>query len=664
MRVNEPVTQKEIDYPDDRCLVSRTDLKGKIVFVNDDFIAVAGYSRDEMMGRPHNIVRHPDMPPSVFRDMWDTIKQGLPWEGIVKNRAKSGDHYWVRANVTPVVENGAVVEYISVRTKPSRADIDAAAALYKAINSNTAGRLTVREGQVVDLSLMGRAQRLSRSVLNRTIAGFAVVLALMVAQFGMVLSEAGPNTGNLVLISALLLAATALVSAMAAFGVAAGMRGPMAEVEGHLDRFALRDFSQVVTPSPIKEFTRITLLLNAVRAHLTFARQEQQELQLIARRQREEALRGMATAVESESNAAVEKVAEHSQAMRANAEAMAEGARVVSQNASTVAAAANQSQASAHTVAAAGEELTSSIREIRAQVRRTADVTRSAVDRGSETGAILDSMTAEVGQISDIAELIQAIASKTNLLALNASIEAARAGDAGKGFAVVAEEVKALANQTAASTKRITDQLQSVTAVTERAVTAVNDIVTTVREIDTVANAIAEAMESQAEATHEISRGVSEASTAAEDVARQIQIVSDEAGTTEARSQDLIRASADVAAAVTHLKGAVVQAIRTSTEETNRRQYERFTVSAPVKVHDGHQTRDGELIDISAGGALLKPLPSLAVGTRVSISAPRSSMAWDGKVVALGPEGVHIAFHHTHDIDVDQLRRAGLHVVT
>ncbi|WP_299438953.1 methyl-accepting chemotaxis protein [uncultured Rhodospira sp.] len=661
MRINEPVTNKEIDFPPDRCIVSRTDLKGKITFVNDDFVTISGFTREELIGRPHNLIRHPDMPPAAFADMWATIQRGLPWEGLVKNRAKNGDHYWVRANVTPELENGAVTGYVSVRTKPSRADVDAAGRLYAAINAGTAGRTIVREGQVIDDSLVGRVVRWSRSVRNRAVVGFVLVMAVMAAQVLAVLSAA-PG-GSLMMVSTLLLAMAAVVALVSVIGVSAGIRKPLDEIQGHLDRFTVQDFDAVVRPSPIQEFTRVTFLLNAVRAHLAFARQEQDELQRQAKRQRTEALKAMADHVEAESRAAVDKVAQHTDAMRNDAATMATGAQTVSHNAASVAAASNQALASAQTVAAAGEELNASIAEITTQVTRAADVSRVAVDQGGKTSTILETMTKEVDQIAEIADLIQAIASKTNLLALNASIEAARAGDAGKGFAVVAEEVKGLANQTAALTQRITEQIHAVSAVTGESVESVRQMVEKVADIDTVAASIAEAMQNQAEATAEISRSVCETSDAAQEVARQIETVSAEARSTEEKSQQLMTASADVAAAVTALTSAVVEAVRTSTDETNRRRHERIRVSARVLVRDTGRTVNAQLLDISAGGARLGDVGSLRVGARVSIAAETSSVSWDGRVVDITEGGVHVAFDREYDIDVAQVRRASLRSV-
>src|SRR5271170_5332176 len=123
MRVNEPVTAVETEIPGDEPLVSRTDPGGRITFANHVFVEVSGFTEAELLGAPHNILRHPHMPAAAFADLWATVKAGRPWNGLVKNRAKSGDFYWVQANVTPVVERGTVTGYISIRSQPSRAQI-------------------------------------------------------------------------------------------------------------------------------------------------------------------------------------------------------------------------------------------------------------------------------------------------------------------------------------------------------------------------------------------------------------------------------------------------------------------------------------------------------------------------------------------------------------
>ena len=138
MKINMPVTDNEVRMQDDQFLVSKTDLKGMLTFVNPDFIEISGFSEAELIGKNHNMVRHPDMPAAAFEDLWNSVKAGKPWTGFVKNRCKNGDYYWVDANVTPISENGRVTGYMSVRNKPTRTQINEAETLYQKINAGKA----------------------------------------------------------------------------------------------------------------------------------------------------------------------------------------------------------------------------------------------------------------------------------------------------------------------------------------------------------------------------------------------------------------------------------------------------------------------------------------------------------------------------------------------
>ena len=153
MRRTGTVTQREFVIDDGSTLVSTTDLKSRITYCNPGFVAVSGYERDELLGQPHNLIRHPDMPAEAFRDMWDTLEAGQPWTALVKNRRKNGDHYWVRANVTPVIEHGSITGYMSVRTKPARAKLQHAA-------GGQVDTTPARDRQAIDVGIdLGAADR-------------------------------------------------------------------------------------------------------------------------------------------------------------------------------------------------------------------------------------------------------------------------------------------------------------------------------------------------------------------------------------------------------------------------------------------------------------------------------------------------------------------------
>jgi len=138
MKINKPVTKNQIKMKPDSILVSKTDLKGIITFCNQDFLDISGFSSEELLGKNHNIIRHPDMPAAAFQDLWDTIGKGKPWTGFVKNRTKNGDYYWVNANVTPLKKDGEIIEYMSVRYPPTDEEIKQADTLYKQVNAGSA----------------------------------------------------------------------------------------------------------------------------------------------------------------------------------------------------------------------------------------------------------------------------------------------------------------------------------------------------------------------------------------------------------------------------------------------------------------------------------------------------------------------------------------------
>src|SRR3712207_1187077 len=149
MRINEPITDREILVPGDEPLVSRTDRGGRIEFFNYVFREVSGFSEQELQGAPHNLVRHPHMPQQAFINLWATIKAGRPWDGLVKNRTKTGDFYWVRANVTPVITGGEGSGYISIRSRPTREEVAGAETAYAALRNGTAKGIGLEDGALV-----------------------------------------------------------------------------------------------------------------------------------------------------------------------------------------------------------------------------------------------------------------------------------------------------------------------------------------------------------------------------------------------------------------------------------------------------------------------------------------------------------------------------------
>jgi methyl-accepting chemotaxis protein len=191
MRNNQPVTDVEIELDEHTLIASKTDLKGQITYVNKAFIDISGFSEAELIGQPHNILRHPDMPSEAFADLWRDIKDGRPWSGVVKNRCKNGDYYWVLANVTPLREDGTVVGYISVRRKASAQQISAAHAAYAEIREKRAGGREIRHGNVVS----GGPTGVLRRWLSNASSSRKIVLGMLLG-FGIILGGATTLLGN------------------------------------------------------------------------------------------------------------------------------------------------------------------------------------------------------------------------------------------------------------------------------------------------------------------------------------------------------------------------------------------------------------------------------------------------------------------------------------
>ena len=197
MKINLPVTQHEVMLLTGQNIVSKTDLKGQITYVNETFLEISGFTEAELIGQSHNIVRHPDMPPEAFADFWATIKGERPWTGLVKNRCKNGDHYWVLANATPIFQSGVVTGYMSVRTAPSRDQVEAAEGAYRLFREGRAAGLAIREGQVVKAGFSLATWLNNRSIAQRIFAIGGLLTAGMLIVGGLGLMAVGEGNERL-----------------------------------------------------------------------------------------------------------------------------------------------------------------------------------------------------------------------------------------------------------------------------------------------------------------------------------------------------------------------------------------------------------------------------------------------------------------------------------
>ncbi len=267
MRTNLPITQQEYVLQDGATIVSRTDLKGRITYVNDEFIEASGFTEAELIGQAHNILRHPDMPEEAFADMWRTLQAGRPWTGMVKNRRKNGDHYWVVANATPLLEGNSAVGYMSVRTRAPREQVEAAEALYRRFKEGKAQGWAIVEGQGVKAGLLskldvftpawGRASIPVKFAALGTLAGAAAASSAFAAQQGGGLWWAAP-------------AVSGLVALVAGARLATRLSGSLQAAQRHLDQFAQARFDGVVHARGHDELARALLSVKRVQTRLGF----------------------------------------------------------------------------------------------------------------------------------------------------------------------------------------------------------------------------------------------------------------------------------------------------------------------------------------------------------------------------------------------------------
>lgn len=572
MRNNGLVTAVEIPVPKQALLVSQTDKGGRITFVNDAFVEISGFQREELIGAAHNLVRHPHMPKAAFRDLWETIRSGQPWEGVIKNRTKNGDFYWVRANVTPVVEDGELKGYISIRVSPDRAEVAVAETAYAAIRDGHDRRLRVKGGAVVRAGLITYARRISRGIATSFGISLAALFAAIVANLASE-SLGLPSTFT----TGALLAVMALVSIVTLLTMQR-MRRVFRTIETQFAALARGDLKQLIDLVPVTELQSITGFLRGLRARLAYAEEVRAQIERNAAADRVAAVQEMATKVEEAANQTAEQVASTTSVMADNASIMAEAASAVSANAAIAAGAGAEALASTQTVAAAAEELAASIREIANRITVATGVTRGAVAEGESAGQTIFNLRNEVDRIGTIASLIADIAGQTNLLALNATIESARAGDAGRGFAVVANEVKKLAGQTAKATDEISRQIAQIQRATDETVAAVSRMGGKLGEIDDVSVAIAAAVEEQSAATQEISRSVNKAATSVQSVSDAVAGMVALASQTNDKAERLRTDAAGLAGNTDASRWSLIKAVRTSVAEAERRMHERAAV--------------------------------------------------------------------------------------
>jgi len=499
MKTNLPVTQHEVAFPKGRYIVSQTDLKGCITYVNDTFVEISGFERSELIGHNHNIVRHPEMPAAAFAWLWDTVKEGRPWRGIVKNRCKNGDYYWVDALVVPVLKENRTIGYMSVRTEPTRQQVADADALYARLRQGTAS-----------IPRAGRWQRLSlRAKMSGLIAGliaFQLLGALIhLAGPGLGLAPAQVETGML------LLAAAGILSGLGLHLVQRGMMHSIAQVITHQEHIAQCNLTDTIPMYRLDELGHLNDSLVTMQTHMKVMMAQIAEA---------------AEAVGSDARLLETEMQQSRQAAEAQSQAVNQIAATVEELVASVDEIALSAGQASDTVSASDSLLADAVNRMDESQQASQSVVATVNSAEQTMSELFRSITA----IDRVSQLIRGIAEQTNLLALNAAIEAARAGESGRGFAVVADEVRKLAENASKQTAEITVSVQDIQRVTQLAVTTMATAGNKVDSADTAASAARAGLdavsrhgEKVASISRQIADGTRQQSAAGNQIALQVE---------------------------------------------------------------------------------------------------------------------------------------------
>lgn len=473
------VWDEEYVFPAHELLMSTTNPQGQITHCNAAFVHVSGYSMDELMGQPHNIVRHPDMPAAAFKDLWSTIGHGRAWSGLVKNRRKDGRYYWVRAYVTPIMEQGKPIGYMSVRVKPSEGEVRSAQALYEKFRQGTEGNAYLHAGRVRQRGWQNQWMKLQRADFTQRLA--ALLLPIMAV--ALLFPVMGWTQSWHIAVQAGLLA---LLGGVALLRQHVRITRPFETIA-----LLSRDIAGCKLDGPLPEYLgrhpmgflleRLKQVHINLRAVVGDARHEIEGFTMLSRTLTQGALN------------LSQRTDRQAQDLQETAAAMEQLATTVAQAGQTTEEVQNHSLQSAQLAVQGGQAM-------------------------QAVGGMVQGMHQSSQQMGQIIATIESIAFQTNILALNAAVEAARAGEQGRGFAVVAGEVRALAQHSAQAAGEIRHLIASSNQQMEESAKRMGQAGETIQQAVASVTQVSDLIQSVVTVTREQTQGIRQVNEALSDL--------------------------------------------------------------------------------------------------------------------------------------------------
>ncbi|GIX41171.1 MAG: methyl-accepting chemotaxis protein [Leptospiraceae bacterium] len=480
-KLNVTLTGKENFFEkDDIVLVSKTDLNGKITYANAGFERISEYQKGELIGKPHSVIRHPDMPRSAYYDLWATIQKGLPWRGYVKNRTKNGNFYWVDANIAPIFNKGNIIGYISVRRRISEEEKQKAEKFYQ----------DIREGKK-DFEPTVYKQ-IGKITLIKLLVSFFIIFNLGMEIF--ILFFDLPFYVKLILLFSISLAGLLII-----FNILNKFKLQIDELQKKTQKAAEKDLSVSFNANKNDELGYLEKYLLNLLVNMGGIIGELQDTVKNLKNINQILIQSSTSlaSLSEETNTTIKNVIER----------LDEGDRTI------------------QVIASSLEELSITINEISQKTNSSVEIVDRTSNSIKKTTHVVQSLIENSKNILKLLEKINDIAQQTNLLALNAAIEAASAGEHGKGFAVVANEIKNLAYEAKTITNQIKEFSLKIQEDLESSNESLNELNTNFKQLNEFNTTIASAIEEQSISVKEISKNFSSISQSINEITKEFKAI-------------------------------------------------------------------------------------------------------------------------------------------